>query len=183
MQIHLVNVVAPVVVATLFIVATSAFKEPQRRNFNAIMIAGAGAAYLNGGLGKGKEEDMDGKEMVRMGLAEYWDGLRKALTGLTTAERRFQPQAHANHIDFIVWHMARDEDGEIHAFAQRTSTLWQREAWYQKLGLPVEDDGFGYTVEQVATLPRYAMADCLAYYEAVRHATLRYLDGLTPCGL
>ena len=51
MQIHLVDIVAPVVVATLFIVATSAFKEPQRRNFNAIMIAGAGAAYLNGGLG------------------------------------------------------------------------------------------------------------------------------------
>ena len=51
MQIHLVDVVAPVVVATLFIVATSTFQEPQRRNFNAIMIAGAGAAYLNGGLG------------------------------------------------------------------------------------------------------------------------------------
>jgi Family of unknown function (DUF6010) len=43
--------VAPVVVATLFIIATSAFKEPQRRHFNAIMIAGAGTAYLNGGLG------------------------------------------------------------------------------------------------------------------------------------
>ena len=76
-------------------------------------------------------------------------------------------------------HLARVHE----RFAQRVSTLWQREAWYQKLGLPVEDDGFGYTVEQVATLPRYAMADCLAYYEAVRHATLRYLDGLTPCGL
>ena len=45
-----VDVVAPVV-AMLFIVVTSAFKEPQRRHFNAIMIAGAGAAYLNGGLG------------------------------------------------------------------------------------------------------------------------------------
>jgi len=51
MQIHLVDVVAPVVVATLFIGATSTFQEPQRRNFNAIMVAGAGAAYLNGGLG------------------------------------------------------------------------------------------------------------------------------------
>ena len=51
MQIHLGDVVSPVVVATLFIIATSAFKEPQRRHFNAIMIAGAGAAYLNGGLG------------------------------------------------------------------------------------------------------------------------------------
>jgi len=132
---------------------------------------------------KGQEEDVDGKEIVRMGLTEYWDGLRKALTGLTAAERRFQPHAHANHIDFIVWHMARDEDGEIHAFAQRTSTLWQRHAWYQKLGLPVEDDGFGYTGEQVAAFPLFDIADCLTYYEAVRRATLRYLDALTPADL
>jgi hypothetical protein len=51
MPIHLIDVVAPIVIAILFIVATSAFKEPQRRHFNAIMIAGAGAAYLSGGLG------------------------------------------------------------------------------------------------------------------------------------
>jgi hypothetical protein len=51
MPMHLGDIVAPVVVATLFISATSAFKEPQRRHFNAIMLAGAGAAYLSGGLG------------------------------------------------------------------------------------------------------------------------------------
>jgi hypothetical protein len=48
---QLVDIVAPIVVALLFIAVTSAFREPQRRHFNAIMIAGAGAAYLNGGLG------------------------------------------------------------------------------------------------------------------------------------
>ena len=126
---------------------------------------------------------MDGKDIVRRGLTEYWDGLRKALAGLTAAERRFQPHADPNHIDFIVWHMARDEDGEIHTFAQRTMTLWQHHAWYQKLGLPPEDDGFGYTAEQAATLPRFDIADCLAYYVAARHATLRYLDALTPTDL
>ena len=76
---------------------------------------------------KGLEKDMDNKEIIRMGLTASWDGLRKALSGLTAAERRFQPHRHANHIDFIVWHMARDEDGEVHSFAQRTSPLWQRE--------------------------------------------------------
>ena len=35
----------------VFIVATSQFKEPNRRNFMAVMIAGAVAAYLSGGLG------------------------------------------------------------------------------------------------------------------------------------
>jgi hypothetical protein len=51
MAMHLVDIVATTTGATLFIIATSAFKEPQRRHCNAIMIAGAGAAYLNGGLG------------------------------------------------------------------------------------------------------------------------------------
>jgi len=47
----LVEIVAPIVIALLFIAATSACTEPHRRHFMAIMLAGAGAAYLNGGLG------------------------------------------------------------------------------------------------------------------------------------
>jgi hypothetical protein len=47
----LADVVAPILIGVLFIVAVSLFKEPNRRDFMAIMIAGAGAAYLNGGLG------------------------------------------------------------------------------------------------------------------------------------
>lgn len=37
-------------VAVLYIVLVSLFKEPNRQKFNALIIAGAGAAYLNGGL-------------------------------------------------------------------------------------------------------------------------------------
>src|SRR4051794_23674558 len=59
-----------------------------------------GPAYATG-LGP-SGETMDVKESLRIGLGEYWDGLRKALQGLTAAERRFQPKADANHIDFIV---------------------------------------------------------------------------------
>ncbi len=42
---------APVLIALLYICLCSFLKEPTRRNFNAIMVAGAGAAYLNGGFG------------------------------------------------------------------------------------------------------------------------------------
>ena len=51
--VQVMNIVGPLLVAVLYIVACSFFKEPNRRNFNAIMIAGAGAAYLNGGLAYG----------------------------------------------------------------------------------------------------------------------------------
>jgi hypothetical protein len=47
----IVDLISPLIGAAIFIAAFSLFKEPARRNFSAIMIAGAGAAYLNGGLG------------------------------------------------------------------------------------------------------------------------------------
>jgi hypothetical protein len=48
---NLLELLAPMAVAAVFILCCSRIGEPSRRNFNAIMIAGAGAAYLNGGLG------------------------------------------------------------------------------------------------------------------------------------
>lgn len=47
----LFDLVSPVVVALVYILGCSCLGEPSRRSFNAIMMAGAGAAYLNGGLG------------------------------------------------------------------------------------------------------------------------------------
>jgi Family of unknown function (DUF6010) len=46
---HPSDAIAPVIFAVLYIALSSLLKEPNRRNFNAIMIGGAGAAYLSGG--------------------------------------------------------------------------------------------------------------------------------------
>ena len=43
-----INVVAPIVVAGLFIALVSLFKEPTRQKFSALMIAGAGFVYFGG---------------------------------------------------------------------------------------------------------------------------------------
>jgi hypothetical protein len=50
--VSIMSVIGPIVVALVYIALCSLFAEPQRRNFNAIMIAGA--AYLNGGFGIGE---------------------------------------------------------------------------------------------------------------------------------
>lgn len=47
----LLDAIPPLVIAGLFILLMSLLKEPSRQKFNAIFVAGAGAAYLNGGLG------------------------------------------------------------------------------------------------------------------------------------
>jgi Family of unknown function (DUF6010) len=46
-----IDAIPPIIIAGFYIVATSLIREPSRRSFNAIMIAGAGAAYLSGGFG------------------------------------------------------------------------------------------------------------------------------------
>jgi len=50
-SLHVMDLLGPILIALLFISLCALLKEPNRRNFNAIMIAGAGAAYLNGGFG------------------------------------------------------------------------------------------------------------------------------------
>lgn len=45
------DVVIPVVAAAAFVLVVSLLREPTRQRFMAIFVAGAGAAYLNGGLG------------------------------------------------------------------------------------------------------------------------------------
>ena len=50
-DVHTMDVVGAIVIGVLFIFASSLLKEPNRKQFMVIMIAGAGAAYLNGGLG------------------------------------------------------------------------------------------------------------------------------------
>jgi Family of unknown function (DUF6010) len=49
-EIMIIELIAPLVVALIFITLCSLFREPNRQNFSALLIAGAGAAYLNGGL-------------------------------------------------------------------------------------------------------------------------------------
>jgi hypothetical protein len=45
------DVLGPALGAVVFVLVMSLVREPARRRFNAIFVAGAGAAYLNGGLG------------------------------------------------------------------------------------------------------------------------------------
>ena len=43
--------VGPVVAAAIFVLVMSLVKEPTRRTFNAIFVAGASGVYLSGGFG------------------------------------------------------------------------------------------------------------------------------------
>ena len=48
---HGLDALPPLIIAGIYIVASSLIREPSRRSFNAIMLGGAAAAYLSGGFG------------------------------------------------------------------------------------------------------------------------------------
>ncbi len=50
------TVIAPILIGITYVVLMSLIREPHRRSFNAIMVAGAGAAYLSSGGGFGPWE-------------------------------------------------------------------------------------------------------------------------------
>lgn len=50
-EVHLLDALGPALGAVVFVLGMSLVREPARQRFNAIFVAGAGAAYLNGGLG------------------------------------------------------------------------------------------------------------------------------------
>lgn len=56
--------VAPIGIGILYVLLISLIREPHRRRFNAVMIAGAGAAYLSGG-------GMGGWEFAFTGVVTY----------------------------------------------------------------------------------------------------------------
>ena len=119
---------------------------------------------------------MDHRQIIRMALEEYYEELTKALDGLTPEERRFQPGPDSHHIDFVVWHMARVEDVWVQGFARDVEPVWTRDGWSDKLGIPPNHGGYGYTAEQVRDLPRFDFSDVIEYYESVRKETFAYLD-------
>ena len=43
------SIVIPLLIGVGYVAANSLIREPHRRRFNAVMVAGAGAAYLSGG--------------------------------------------------------------------------------------------------------------------------------------
>ncbi|QAY77542.1 DUF6010 family protein [Sphingosinicella sp. BN140058] len=45
------GLIIPVMIATLFILLCGLLREPTRRNFSAVFVAGAGGVYFSGGFG------------------------------------------------------------------------------------------------------------------------------------
>jgi hypothetical protein len=116
---------------------------------------------------------IDGFERVREVVADAVDGLDEdALT--------FRPDADANSIAWLVWHLTRVQDDHV-ADVAGAEQVWTVGGWVERFRLPfdVGTIGYGQSTDEVAEVK--ATPEMLAgYQDAVHSATVDYLKTLEP---
>lgn len=106
--------------------------------------------------------------------------VHRAADGLSADDLAFRPDADANSIAWLVWHLTRIQDDHIADLAGR-SQAWHDGPWADRIGFAGElaETGYGYTSEQVAAIRPDGPGPLLGYHDAVAEQTVEYLRGLT----
>jgi hypothetical protein len=105
------------------------------------------------------------------------------VTGLGPDELTFRPDAEANSIAWLVWHLARVQDDHIAHLAQ-VDQVWVAEGWADRFGLPfpVKAIGYGQSSDEVAQV-RAPGELLVGYHDAVHRLTARYVEGIEAAEL
>ncbi len=124
---------------------------------------------------------MDTNDIVADAFERIHENVHRAVAGLDTDGLNFRPDAEANSIGWLVWHLTRVQDDHIAHLAGRGQD-YTAGGWAERFGFTPDDGdlGFGHTSEQVAEIRFDGSADLLAYFEAVQAHSLEYVAALTP---
>ena len=109
---------------------------------------------------------------------------RAAVDGLDAEALNARLTPDANHIGWLIWHLARVLDHQV------CEVAGMRQVWLDgdhavRVGLKPDSDehGYGHTSAQVAAVRPSAPADVLDYLDAVDARTRSYLGALSAADL
>ncbi|MGW6389471.1 mycothiol transferase [Streptomyces sp. NPDC055103] len=111
------------------------------------------------------------------------EAVHGAVEGLTDDELAVRPDADANSIAWLVWHLTRIQDDHL-AGAFGTEQLWDTDGWEARFGLPFPKHatGFGQTSAEVGAV-RASAELLLGYYDAVHTRTEELIGTVTNADL
>lgn len=102
------------------------------------------------------------------------------LADLSEGQRRARPHG-LNSVAWLLWHLARVEDGCVGILVLGQSQLLDEDDWHARLGTGRRDLGTGMTKVEVAELSeRIVLDELLAYRDAVGRRTRALLPSLWP---
>jgi hypothetical protein len=122
---------------------------------------------------------MDVAAVLQDAYGRVSEAVHAAVDGLTPDELTWRPDADANPIGWLVWHLSRITDDHVSEVAARDQ-VWTGQDWATRFGLPqgAMDLGYGYSSEQVAGIRPVSTQALLDYHDAVAAMASAYLGGL-----
>ena len=101
------------------------------------------------------------------------------LEGLTVEDLTWRPDAGANSIGWLVWHLTRVQDDHVAGLLD-TEQVWTVDGWAARFGLPYADDaiGYGQTAEEVAAFTVDDAHLLHDYFSAVHASTVETLSAM-----
>lgn len=110
--------------------------------------------------------------------------VHRALEGLSADALTFRPDADANSIAWLVWHLTRVQDDHL-ADVAGTEQVWTRDGFFGGFSLPFAPSATGYAHRSadVAAVQVSAPDQLLGYHDAVHDETCRFIGGLGEADL
>ncbi len=107
-----------------------------------------------------------------------------AVEGVPLDRLTERPAPDANHIAWLVWHLARVHDSHV-AEILEADQIWVEGDWARQFGLEPDptNNGYGHSPEEVAAVRPERAEVLLEYLEAVDARTRTLLEGLVPSDL
>lgn len=109
--------------------------------------------------------------------------VRRVVGGLSPDALAFRPDADANSIAWLVWHLTRIQDDHV-ADVAGIEQAWAADGWAKRFALPfdVADTGYGHSTADVAAVQ--VDAELLTgYYDAVHERTVDYVRTIADADL
>ena len=118
-------------------------------------------------------------ELFGNAFSTIGDLVDSTVTGLDAEALAYRPDAGANPIGWLVWHLTRVQDDHVAGVAQ-VQQVYTSCGFAPRFALPFDagDIGYGHTPEQVGAVRVEEPALLLEYHQTVCGATLAYVGTL-----
>lgn len=148
------------------------------------MLARAAALGGHWRMATGASAGPTATDVLRDAFERVHDELPAVVSDLTGGELLWRPDADANHLAWLVWHLTRVQDDHL-AGVGEVEQAWRAEGWVDRFGLPYGRDaiGYGQSSEEVGAFPVEDPRLLTGYHGSVHALTLSVLDGLDEPGL
>ena len=106
---------------------------------------------------------MNTAELLIEAYSRVPDGVARLLDGLDDPGLTARPDAEANSIAWLVWHLSRGQDTQIADVAD-TEQAWTADGWAERFALPfdVSATGYGQSADEVGEVRASAADSCAA---------------------